>query len=371
MKSVFEKYKIPLSRGGILLSIIILSFVINFGNSKQNADKSSVKSGEAFRASIAEDNQTEQNNQTGKDSQVKKDVWAGEDSQIEKSNQAEEDNQTGKNNQTREDNRAKKDNRTEKDDQAKKDNVVKIQAKKDENTHEEEKNIKNVENSVGGEDEDTYALEDNKNAKVKEEVASAQTKEVSTGFLSSVTEENYTVKKGDTLFLIAQRANISVDYLMQLNNLYSDIIYEGQILKIGGTANNSSNQIASRGGERDEDLYWLSRIIHSEAQGESYRGKVAVGNVIINRADSGLFPNTIKGVVFDKQNGYTQFSPVIDGTIYNTPNTESVNAAVEALNGTRPVGNALYFLNPRASTNFWIINNRKYMTTIGLHDFYY
>ena len=100
-------------------------------------------------------------------------------------------------------------------------------------------------------------------------------------------------------------------------------------------------------------------------------GKVAVGNVIMNRVNSKLFPNTVKGVVFDKQNGYIQFSPVIDGTIYNTPDAESIRAANEVLNGAKPVGDALYFLNPRKSTNFWIVNNRRHMTTIGLHDFYY
>lgn len=199
---------------------------------------------------------------------------------------------------------------------------------------------------------------------------------------STTTSENpsntsdYVVKSGDTLFLIAQSINVSVKDLKAINSLNSDIIYVGQVLKTNGKA--SSNNIAlakpapSRGEkDRDEDLYWLSRIIHSEAQGESYQGKVAVGNVVLNRVSSSQFPNSIKGVVFDKQNGYTQFSPVIDGTIYNTPNNDSVRAAKEVLAGARPVGGALYFLNPQKSTNFWITSNRKYMTTIGKHDFYY
>lgn len=205
----------------------------------------------------------------------------------------------------------------------------------------------------------------------KQEAGSTKPEPNNNNSSAPITGSKYTVKKGDTLFLIAQRASISLSHLKQLNKLSSDVIYENQVLNVKGTVSNSSTNTPNRGNYRDEDLYWLSRIIHAEAQGESYQGKVAVGNVIINRVNSGQFPNTIKGVVFDKQHGYTQFSPVIDGTIYNSPGAESIKAATEVLNGARPVGNALYFLNPRKSTNFWITKNRKYMTTIGLHDFYY
>ncbi|MEG6616774.1 cell wall hydrolase [Peptococcaceae bacterium 1198_IL3148] len=129
---------------------------------------------------------------------------------------------------------------------------------------------------------------------------------------------------------------------------------------------------ASRGTSRkNEEMYWLARIIEAEAEGESYIGKVAVGNVILNRVNSSQFPNTIYGVIFDKQQGYTQFSPVLDGRIYNTPSNESISAAQAALGGQRPVGDALYFLNPSKSQSFWITKNRQYMATIGDHQFYY
>lgn len=126
----------------------------------------------------------------------------------------------------------------------------------------------------------------------------------------------------------------------------------------------------SRGIKRDDKIFWLSRIIHAEAQGETYIGKVAVGNVVLNRVVSDKFPNTIYGVIFDKQYGHTQFSPVLDGSIYNTPNKDSVKAAMEALDGERPAEEALYFLNPRKATNFWIVRNREFLLTIEGHDFY-
>ncbi len=119
----------------------------------------------------------------------------------------------------------------------------------------------------------------------------------------------------------------------------------------------------------NDDVYWLSRIIEAEAAGEPYKGKVAVGEVILNRVRSQEFPNTIWGVIFDKNFG-VQFEPVANGTIYNTPSADSIKAAKEALNGSSYVGNCLYFLNPKIASSTWISKNRQYYTTISNHEFY-
>ncbi|MBE6667930.1 MAG: copper amine oxidase [Ruminococcaceae bacterium] len=118
------------------------------------------------------------------------------------------------------------------------------------------------------------------------------------------------------------------------------------------------------------DLYWLSRIIHAEASGESLAGKIAVGNVVLNRVRSRSYPNTVKGVIFDK-NGGTQFSPVSFGTIYNTPSEASVIAAKICLEGYSISDRILFFMNPRIATNSWISRNRPFAFRIGNHNFYY
>lgn len=121
----------------------------------------------------------------------------------------------------------------------------------------------------------------------------------------------------------------------------------------------------------NDALYWLSRIIEAESGGEPYRGKLAVGNVILNRVKSRDFPNSIYGVIFDRKNGI-QFTPVANGTIYNTPSVESIRAAKACLSGTDVVGSCLYFFNPQTATKAsWIIQNRSYCTSIGNHDFYF
>ena len=119
----------------------------------------------------------------------------------------------------------------------------------------------------------------------------------------------------------------------------------------------------------EDELYWLSRIISAESRGESLLGKLAVGTVVLNRVASKEFPNTIYGVIFDREWG-VQFQPVANGTIYNEPTEESVLAAKMVLEGAKVAGDSLYFLAPNLTTNHWIMENREFVTRIGTHWFY-
>ena len=113
----------------------------------------------------------------------------------------------------------------------------------------------------------------------------------------------------------------------------------------------------------------MARIISAEARGEDFRGKIAVGNVVLNRVRSSQFPNTIYGVIFDKKYG-VQFAPTSIGTIYNTPTEESIIAAKACLEGYSLSSDILYFFNPKHSSATWIKQNREYAFTVGNHVFY-
>lgn len=121
---------------------------------------------------------------------------------------------------------------------------------------------------------------------------------------------------------------------------------------------------------RSDAVYWLSRIISAEARGEPLRGKIAVGNVILNRVASSGFPNTIYGVIFDKKNG-VQFTPAANGTVYQAPTSESIIAAKICLEGYSVSTGILYFVNPAKAPNSWASKNRPYFGKIGNHAFYY
>ena len=121
---------------------------------------------------------------------------------------------------------------------------------------------------------------------------------------------------------------------------------------------------------REDEIYWLSRIINAEAGGEPLKGKIAVGNVILNRVRSSQFPNTIYSVIFDKKYG-VQFAPTSNGTVYKTPNAESIIAAKMCIEGYSLSTDVLYFVNPQKSPSNWISNNRPYAFTVANHAFYY
>lgn len=108
----------------------------------------------------------------------------------------------------------------------------------------------------------------------------------------------------------------------------------------------------------------LAKIIHAEAKGEPYLGKVAVGAVIINRTKSPSFPNTIAGVVYQPQ----AFEPVANGTINQPAGEDAKRAAKEALAGSDPTGGCLYFYNPATAKSPWIWS-RQIVKKIGKHNF--
>ena len=120
---------------------------------------------------------------------------------------------------------------------------------------------------------------------------------------------------------------------------------------------------------RSDEVFWLARIIEAESRGEPLLGKIAVGNVVLNRVRSSSYPNTIYGVIFDRKYG-VQFSPVLDGSIYNTPSYNSTLAAKICLEGFDTSDGALFFLRPETSESSWIPKNRVYVFSIGKHDFY-
>ena len=88
----------------------------------------------------------------------------------------------------------------------------------------------------------------------------------------------------------------------------------------------------------------MASIIYCEAGNQPYEGQVAVGAVIMNRVKSGSYPNSIEEVIY--QSG--QFGPATTGWLNRVRSSKgysqtALQAAVDALNGSNPIGSSLYF----------------------------
>lgn len=147
----------------------------------------------------------------------------------------------------------------------------------------------------------------------------------------------YVVHPGDTLYLIGLWFGIPYQEIMRANRLTGTTIYPGQVLIIPY----GQPQTGSRGGIRctPEEYDLLARLITAEADDQPYVVKVAVGAVVLNRVRSPLFPDDIASVIYEPW----QFEPVLNGWINRPASPEAMQAARDALNGWDPTNGALYF----------------------------
>lgn len=123
----------------------------------------------------------------------------------------------------------------------------------------------------------------------------------------------------------------------------------------------------------EDDVTMLANLIYCEARGESYDGKLAVASVVVNRILSSKFPNTMAGVIYQKN----QFAPVtstrnsfVEALAYDKAANSSgcYEAAREAMSGITNVTNCVYFQTTAYLEKVERLDVVRY--TIGNHGFY-
>lgn len=146
------------------------------------------------------------------------------------------------------------------------------------------------------------------------------------------------------------------------------------------------------------EIKLLTCIIFCEAGNQSYEGKLAVANVVLNRVESNAFSHadTIKEVIYDLKYG-RQFTPAYTKTasgsyttvgapmaearaLYSYHNYESTaqrnqmkecyKAAKAAMSGENNIGNYLYFNSLIEKTKLRLTSNSTKYTILGDHIFY-
>ena len=190
------------------------------------------------------------------------------------------------------------------------------------------------------------------------DVTKIQKKLIQFGYMTGEADGRYGEKTRDAVKWFQRRNGLAADGKVGADTAAA----------LGVTLSGSSGSGRSVAAVSDSiisaDHRLLSKLVYAEARGETYKGKVAVAAVVLNRVASASFPNTISGVVY--QSG--AFTCVNNGSINNTPDSECIRAAREALNGWDPTGGCLYYYNPRTAVDDWI-RTRTIKTVIGNHSF--
>lgn len=124
----------------------------------------------------------------------------------------------------------------------------------------------------------------------------------------------------------------------------------------------------SKPASMDAELRCLASAVYFEARGESLSGQLAVAHVVINRAESGRFPSSMCGVVYQP----SQFSFIRGGKMPRVREGEPWDRAVAiaqiALEDSwkNHASGALYFHARHVSPNW----GKKRIAQIDNHIFY-
>ncbi|MBJ3784943.1 cell wall hydrolase [Devosia sediminis] len=142
-------------------------------------------------------------------------------------------------------------------------------------------------------------------------------------------------------------------------------------LMTGGMATGETMNVS------DKELWCLATAIYFEARGETYRGQVAVAQVVLNRVKDHRYPDTICGVVFQNQNkrNACQFSFACDGipetVTERRPWEQAEDIAAKITKGEiylTEVGDATHY-HATYVRPAWAPRMTK-VTQVGLHVFY-
>ena len=123
-----------------------------------------------------------------------------------------------------------------------------------------------------------------------------------------------------------------------------------------------------------QDYQSLLKIVEAEAGTEDINGKILVANVVMNRVNSEDFPDSVTEVVYQKEKGVAQFSPVSDGRIDSVEVSQETRQAVEkVLCGEDLSQGALYFAARDAASagNMkWFDTHLDRLFAYGAHEFF-
>lgn len=131
---------------------------------------------------------------------------------------------------------------------------------------------------------------------------------------------------------------------------------------------NSSDYFSSGGGYGADELLLIAQVVQEEAKGTDVEARAAVANIIYNRLNSSKFPNSVEGVLFQKnQFTVTRNEEKLRAVMPISKTVEAVNQIF--IRGDRILpDDVLYFRSSKKGT-LW--DKRVYYATYGGNSFFY
>ena len=114
-----------------------------------------------------------------------------------------------------------------------------------------------------------------------EAVVKAVAEYTNTPYLEPNTSEQYTVQRGDTLYSISKKFNISINKIKELNNLKSNIILPGQILII--KEQTTPPQPTTYKVQKGDTLYSISQQFNTTVDEIKKLNNITSNNIYINQ----------------------------------------------------------------------------------------
>lgn len=152
---------------------------------------------------------------------------------------------------------------------------------------------------------------------------------------------------------------------------------KGQVTGENQRPRTPAERLGLDGASRAKAEKCLTEAIYFEARGEAVRGQIAVAQVVVNRAFSGYYPNTVCGVVYQNSNRHLacQFTFACDGIRDVVKEPDMWERAKKIAQAT--LDGRLWLPEVGKSTHYhayWVrpswVNEMKKMYKFGVHTFY-
>ena len=113
----------------------------------------------------------------------------------------------------------------------------------------------------------------------------------------------------------------------------------------------------------EEELDLLARLIYSEGGTESYETQLKIGSVVMNRVDDPAFPNTMREVIYQKNQFSVTFTKINGVIMIDRPaDEEAKRAALEVLTYGSVLPPKVQVFYGSYLTTGWVVSREPYGT---------